>query len=104
MIAPPRDQFMVPGGFLVSGVDADEPAWPIIRPALGRVNTSWSRAKTTKPLAGITMVAEQGRPCVGGPSAFTPDPLPATIGLTQLSYTSLLKTSSQKPGPGKPMV
>ena len=31
-----------------------------------------SRAKTTKPLAGMTMAAEQGRPCIGPPVGVDP--------------------------------
>jgi hypothetical protein len=42
-------------------------------------------AKTTKPFAGMTMLAEAGRPCMGESDATVPPPLPATIGLTQLS-------------------
>lgn len=44
-----------------------------------------SREKTTMPLAGMTMAAEQGNPCIGGPLASTLPPLPATMGFTQLS-------------------
>ena len=61
------------------------------------------RAKTTNPLAGIVIAAEAGRSWSGGPSADTPVPLPATIGFTQLSYTSLLNTSTHQPEPGKPI-
>jgi len=43
------------------------------------------RANTTNPFAGITTLAEARNPCRGGPDAPIPPPLPATIGLTQLS-------------------
>src|SRR6516164_155389 len=42
-------------------------------------------AKTTTPFAGMTMLAEAGKPCIGTPEATMPPPFPATIGLTQLS-------------------
>src|SRR5271154_166831 len=63
----------------------------------------YPRAKTTTPFAGITTFADCPNPCIGGPDAVTPAPFPATWGLTQLSYTSLLKTSFQNPPPGKPI-
>jgi hypothetical protein len=66
------------------------------------VNTHW-RANTTTPFAGITTLAEAGKPCSGPPDAETPPPLPATTGLTKLSYTSLLNTSTHHPGKGNPI-
>ena len=44
-----------------------------------------SRENTTMPLAGMTMLAELGKPCRAGPFAVMLPPLPAAIGLTQLS-------------------
>ena len=43
------------------------------------------RAKTSTALAGITIAAEAGSPCRGGPSASIWPPLPAAWGLTKLS-------------------
>ena len=40
-----------------------------------------SRAKTSRPLAGITIRAEVGHPSSGGPSAVMPQGLPAVCGL-----------------------
>ena len=45
-------------------------------------NRNYAFAKTTTLLAGMTMVAEAGMSCSGGPSAFTPPSLPATCGFT----------------------
>jgi S-adenosylmethionine:tRNA ribosyltransferase-isomerase len=45
----------------------------------------YSRANTSSPFAGITIDADAGNPCAGPPSANTCPPLPAAIGLTQLS-------------------
>jgi hypothetical protein len=56
----------------------------------------------TTPLAGITTEADVANPCIGPPFAWTPFLFPATHGLTQLSYTSLLNTSFQKPATGNP--
>src|SRR6266851_7078972 len=42
------------------------------------------RVKTTMPFAGMTMLAEAGKPCIGASEATMPPPFPATIGLTQL--------------------
>jgi integrase len=47
-------------------------SWPgVMRPV-----QPLSRAKTTKPFARITMLAEHGRPCIGPPLALIPLPLP----------------------------
>ena len=51
----------------------------------GRNQSPASRAKTTTPFAGITIEADVGRPCIGGPEAEIAPRLPATIGLTKLS-------------------
>jgi hypothetical protein len=60
-------------------------------------------ANTTTALAGITTDADVAKPCIGGPDTSMPPPFPATIGFTQLSYTSLLKTSFQYPPLGNPI-
>jgi len=49
------------------------------------VQSPGSRANTTKPLAGITIALDALKPCSGPPDATIAPPLPATIGLTQLS-------------------
>src|ERR1700677_3237266 len=49
------------------------------------LGSSYARANTTMPLAGITMLAEATKPCSGGPDAETAPPLPVTIGFTKLS-------------------
>ena len=36
-------------------------------------------ANTTNPLAGMVRLAELDRPCIGGPEAYTPPPLPADV-------------------------
>ncbi len=61
------------------------------------------RAKTSRLFAGSTRAAEWPKSCSGCGSATTRPPLPITPGLTQFSYTSLLKTSRHSPPPGKPM-
>ena len=43
------------------------------------------RANTTNPFAGMTIFAEAWNPCSGAPDALIAPPLPATVGLTQLS-------------------
>jgi hypothetical protein len=57
---------------------------------------------TTTPFAGITTLALAASPCIPGPSAVAPPALPATRGFIQLSYTSLLNTSTHRPALGKP--
>ncbi len=44
-----------------------------------------AREKMTMPLAGSTISAELGKPCMAGPPAKTLPPLPEAAGLTQLS-------------------
>src|ERR1035437_1569554 len=58
--------------------------------------------KTTTPFAGITTLALAASPCIGVHSASTPPAFPAHIGFTQLSYTSLLNTSTHRPALGNP--
>ena len=69
----------------------------------GRGYPNHGRAKTTNPFAGMVIAAEKSSPCIGGPEAEMPPPFPTFVGFTQLSYTSLLKTSLQYPPPGKPI-
>jgi hypothetical protein len=47
------------------------------------ISSRYCRAKTTTPLAGITIEAEALNPCIPGPFAETPPPLPAAIGFTK---------------------
>jgi hypothetical protein len=70
---------------------------------LGHGYSNYGRAKTTNPFAGMVIAAEKPSPCIGGPDAEMPPPFPAVVGFTQLSYTSLLKTSFQHPPLGKPI-
>lgn len=46
---------------------------------------SYACAKTTNPLAGMVIAAEVENPCMGGPDATIPPPLPATTGFGKLS-------------------
>lgn len=59
--------------------------WERQRPVARHCARDQLRANTTNPFAGITTLAEAWNPCRGGPDASIPPPLPATIGLTQLS-------------------
>ncbi len=43
------------------------------------------RVKTSKLFAGMTKAADAGKPCIGGPSATTAPPFPATHGFGRLS-------------------
>ena len=54
-------------------------------PGQERGPSDQTRAKTTNPFAGMTMFADAPNPCIGGPDATMPPPLPATDGLTQFS-------------------
>src|ERR1035437_682913 len=62
----------------------------------------YPRTNPTTPFAGITTLALAASPCIATHSASTPPAFPAHIGFTQLSYTSLLNTSTHRPADGSP--
>src|SRR5262245_34190717 len=86
---PARFRYLVQrlstSGSTFSTMRADmPPPPPPFDPIDGR-DQPLSRAKTRTPFAGMVIQAELGRPWRGGPSAEIPPPLPAAIGLNQLS-------------------